>query len=85
MSGVRPGAAFGSGKQLSASEMSLTKNFSSGSGGGLDRAIDAARAVVEGEENTYDCGDEDVRCAAARVPCVFSSQGISSRWSETPS
>ncbi|EIE23941.1 hypothetical protein COCSUDRAFT_62469 [Coccomyxa subellipsoidea C-169] len=61
-SGVRPGAAFGPGQQFSRSDVSLCSKFSSGSGGGLDRAIDAARANEEGLDNDEDYEmDADVR------------------------
>lgn len=70
-SGVRPGAAFGPGQQFSLrSDVSLCSKFSSGSGGGLDRAIDAARANEEGLDDDEDYEmDADVRCPSLQWPC----------------
>ncbi len=69
-SGVRPGAAFGPGQQFSSrSDVSLCSKFSSGSGGGLDRAIDAARANEEGLDDDEDYEmDADVRCPLCKGP-----------------
>ena len=70
--GARPGAAFGPGQQFSRSDISLCSKFSSGSGGGLDRAIDAARANEEAEDDEDYEMEADVRCPAAShlLSCV---------------
>ncbi|CAL8462569.1 g2102 [Coccomyxa elongata] len=77
-SGVRSQGAFWPGQQNSMSNLSLCTKFSSGSGGGLDRAIDAARASEEiGDEEDSE-KVEDVRFLRSGIS-IDSAEGRSLR------
>ncbi len=61
--GARSQGSFWQGQQHSKSDLSLCTKFSSGSGGGLDQAIDAARASEEMGDGEDSETVEDVRCS----------------------